>query len=287
MRNGVVAVLLVVAILAGAAASYLIGTSHPSGNASTRQYQLEFIQESNCPYGSWLVPWAVVLSGHTEVQPSNATLPLSYGGTHLTSDSNYSTIRFSVLNGTYDYTVLPKNFLGEEQNGTVTVGGGNVQVQIYTFVTSMGCSSTTTTEAQTTTSTLTVTYTTTQISTTTSLVRSLSGPLVILGASISHDLPQKALAFSYSKNGLNSSSYVAIENNGTGTVTFTQLVLLLEYGNGVYTGTFNLLSYSLEPKALLFLEISSLPLAAYAGEGFTVSVGFDHTSTQPFTNTFY
>jgi len=134
--------------------------------------------------------------------------------------------------------------------------------------------------------TVTTTVTTTQVSTTTSLVKPSSGPLVILGASISHDLPQKALTFSYSKS-LNSSSYVAIENNGTGTVTFTQLVLFLKYGNGAYTNAYNLMSYSLEPKALLYLEVSSLPLAAYAGEGFTVSVAFDNTSTQQFTNTFY
>jgi hypothetical protein len=118
-------------------------TTSTSGNESPRLYQLEFIQESNCPYGSWLVPWAVMLDNHTvAVQPSNATLPLSYVGTHLTSDSNYSTIWVSVPNGTYDYTILPKNFYGIEQNGTVTVNDGNIQVQISAFVTAMGCTTT-------------------------------------------------------------------------------------------------------------------------------------------------
>jgi len=153
-------------LLAGAVAGYLIGASRnastvtlvttrsggaenttqivTTGSGSYRLYQLEFIQESNCPYGSWLVPWGVTLDSHAvEVQPSNATLPLSYGGARLTSDSNYSTIGFSVRNGMYDYTILPKNFSGVEQNGTVTVSGGDVQVQISAFITAMGCSTTT------------------------------------------------------------------------------------------------------------------------------------------------
>jgi hypothetical protein len=149
MRNGTVAALLVLAILVGALAGYLIGTSNRSATTSTsshespRLYQLGFIQESNCPYGSWLVPWAVLLNNHTVVvQPSNATLPLSYAGAHLTSDSNYSAIWFSVPNGSYGYTILPKNYQGVEQNGTVTVDGGNVQVQISAFVTAMGCTTT-------------------------------------------------------------------------------------------------------------------------------------------------
>lgn len=104
---------------------------------------MEFRQESNCPYGSWLVPWAVVLDNHTVViQPSNTTLPLTYGGAHLTSDSNLSTIWFSVPNGTYDYTILPKNYYGVEQNGTVAVNSRDVVVQVSTFVTAMGCSTT-------------------------------------------------------------------------------------------------------------------------------------------------
>jgi hypothetical protein len=78
-----------------------------------------------------------------------------------------------------------------------------------------------------------------------------------------------------------------IENNGTGTATFTQLLLILKYGNGVYTGTLNPPQYSLEPKALLYLEMSSLPSAAYSGEVFTLTAALDNASTQPFTNTFY
>ena len=155
-------------------------------------------------------------------------------------------------------------------------------------VTSISATTTTvvTTNTALITSSLTVTYTITQKTTLTSLIGPTSGPLVILGASISHSLPVRGTGFTVSKS-LNSSSYVAIENNGTGTVTFTQLVLLLKYGNGVYTGAFNSPSYALEPKAPLYLEISSLPKAAYLGEPFTVSVSIGPNSTQPFTNAFY
>jgi len=152
MRNGAVASLLVVAILAGAGAGYYIGTSNVTRSNETPQplvlgeHGLEFVQESNCPYGSWLVPWAVMLNSHTVgIQPSSATLPLSYAGAHLTSDSNYSTIWFGVPNGTYDYTILPKNIWGEEQNGTVTVNGGSMVVHISAFITPFGCSTTSTT----------------------------------------------------------------------------------------------------------------------------------------------
>ena len=147
MKNGVVAALLVVAILTGAAVGYFIGTSS-KGVTKSHLFKLEFVQESNCPYGSWLVPWAVTIDHQTIAQPPNATLPLSYGETRLTSNSTYSTILFSLSNGTYNYSILPNDPLGTEQYGNVTVDGSNVVVQVYAFITSMGCSSTTT-EAQT------------------------------------------------------------------------------------------------------------------------------------------
>ena len=79
----------------------------------------------------------------TVVQPSNATLPLSYAASGLTDNGTYSTIWFSLPSGTYAYTVLPNNLDGREQSGNVTVNGGNVVVQVTAFVTAMGCSSTT------------------------------------------------------------------------------------------------------------------------------------------------
>jgi hypothetical protein len=110
---------------------------------TTTSHEVEFVQESNCPYGSWLFPWGVVVGSQAVVQPSNATLPLSYSGSHLTSDSNYSTIWFSLPNGTYNYTIIPNDPLGSPQSGNITVDGGNVVVQVYAFSTAMGCSSST------------------------------------------------------------------------------------------------------------------------------------------------
>jgi hypothetical protein len=106
-------------------------------------HQLEFVQESNCPYGSWVYPWGVTLNGATLTQPSNATLPLSYGNARLTSNSSYSTISFSVPNGVYSYTVVPTGFAGK-QSGNVTVSGSNVEVEVWSFITAMGCSSSST-----------------------------------------------------------------------------------------------------------------------------------------------
>jgi len=85
-----------------------------------------------------------VLDNHTTfVEPLNASLPLTYSSARLTSDGNYSAIWFSVPNGTYNYSILPTNFYGVEQSGTITVDGSNVEVQVSAFVTAMGCSTTT------------------------------------------------------------------------------------------------------------------------------------------------
>ena len=82
------------------------------------------------------------LDNQTVVQPSNATLPLSYANTHLTSSGNYSDIWFSLPNGTYSYTILPKNIFGQEQSGNVTINGSGAVIQVYSFVTPFGCSTT-------------------------------------------------------------------------------------------------------------------------------------------------
>jgi hypothetical protein len=84
------------------------------------------------------------LGNQTIVQPSNATLPLSYDGSHLTGESNYSTIWFSLPNGTYSYTIIPNDPLGSPQSGNVTVDGSNFVVQVYAFGEAMGCTTTST-----------------------------------------------------------------------------------------------------------------------------------------------
>jgi hypothetical protein len=147
-----------------------------SKQTTSQLYQLEFVQESNCFYGSWLLPWAVVLDNSTVVvQPSNATLPLTYSGAHLTSDSNYSTIVFSVPNGTYNYTIVPKDPFNPEQSGNLTVDGSDVQVQVGEFITAMGCSSTTTTTTSTSTPTATI-----LVATTTTIVSTISGTVTTI-----------------------------------------------------------------------------------------------------------
>ena len=139
---------------AGIFASSYVGTSRTvtetttvtSTSATTGEtsqlYQVEFTEESNCFYGSWFTPWGVDLDGQTVVQPSNATLPLSFNGGPFTGDSNYSTIWFSLPDGTYSYTILPNDPLGSAQSGNVTVDGSDVTVQVYAFVEAMGCSTT-------------------------------------------------------------------------------------------------------------------------------------------------
>ena len=123
-----------------------IVTSTSSTTGTSQLYQLEFSQESNCFYGDWFVPWAVVLNGSMVVQPSNSTVsPYTNGmgpgtGFGRTSDGNLSTIWFSVPNGTYSYKILPRYALGSEQSGNVTIDGSNVVVQVYAFVEAEGCS---------------------------------------------------------------------------------------------------------------------------------------------------
>ncbi len=125
---------------------------------SSQLYRVEFLQESNCPYGVWRAPWAVVVNHQTVVQPSNTTLPLnqSYDASHITNNSTYSAIWLSLPDGTYPYTILPNNFWGDEQSGNVTVDGSNVVVQVDAFITAMGCSSTTTTTEVTNSTTTSV-----------------------------------------------------------------------------------------------------------------------------------
>ncbi len=153
-RLAIAIVIASVVIGGGIVASSYLGASRTVTETTTsiltqtrtsQLYQVEFLQESNCPYGSWLYPWGVMVGNQTIVQPSNATLPLSFNGNHLTGESSYSTIWFSLPNGTYSYTTIPDDSLGSAQSGIVTVDGGDVVVLVYAFVTAEGCSSSTTT----------------------------------------------------------------------------------------------------------------------------------------------
>jgi hypothetical protein len=93
-------------------------------------YEIEFVQQSACPGGYWLAPWAVILNNQTIVRPSGAELPLSESGFQAQGNfENYSVISFSVPNGTYSYTVYPENFLG--QTGNLTVNGDDTVVEVH------------------------------------------------------------------------------------------------------------------------------------------------------------
>lgn len=125
-------------------------------NESSHIYQLEFVQDSNCPYASYHLPWGVVLDNSTTVvQPSNASLPLASDSQTSVSGSNnnYSTITFSVPNGTYSYTIIPKDPFNRIQSGNVTVDGSDIQVEVWEFVTAMGCTTSTATETYTSSTT--------------------------------------------------------------------------------------------------------------------------------------
>ena len=92
--------------------------------------------------GAYLFPWGVTVGSQTIVLPSNATLPLSYNGSHRSGESNYSAIWFSLPDGTYSYKIIPDDPLGAHQSGNVTVDGSDLVVQVYAFIQAQGCSST-------------------------------------------------------------------------------------------------------------------------------------------------
>lgn len=147
-------------------------------NETSKLYQLEFVQDSNCPYASYHLPWGVVLDNSTTiVQPSNASLPLaSDSQTSVSgSDSNYSAITFSVPNGTFSYTIIPKDPFNRIQSGNVTVDGSDVQVGVWEFVTAMGCSTTTTTSTTSNTTT-TITASVGTIPSTDTVITTMLGP---------------------------------------------------------------------------------------------------------------
>lgn len=104
-------------------------TAASGATGTTRLLELQFVQQPACS-SFWLAPWEVVLSNLTTVQPSNATLPLNES--HFTAGANdekYSTITFSVPNGSYNYTVYPQSFL--RQTGIVTIDDSDIVIQVH------------------------------------------------------------------------------------------------------------------------------------------------------------
>jgi cytoskeletal protein RodZ len=115
-----------------ATATILTGTSSSSRSISggQRVYKLTFQQSGAC--GSppaFLAAWSVTLGNNwTEVEPSNATLPISdisfMGSPQFV---NRSAVIFSVADGIYSYNISPEAMLGPS-SGNVIVKGADVIV---------------------------------------------------------------------------------------------------------------------------------------------------------------
>lgn len=109
--------------------------SEAESSAIERVYEVAFVQAPACGIqGDWDVPWAVTLDNKTEIQPANATLPITTQ--ENTSNQSLTMISFSVGNGTYGYEVVPKEY--GPSPGVVTVNGSNVLVRLVWEVTG-GC----------------------------------------------------------------------------------------------------------------------------------------------------
>jgi len=94
-------------------------------------YEVVFNDTGYCPPPPLTYPasWAVSLNNKTIVEPPSAGFPLPEQPEFSPAFKIYSTITFSVPDGTYNYTVYPQPvfFL---QNGKVVVNGSDVVVQV-------------------------------------------------------------------------------------------------------------------------------------------------------------
>jgi hypothetical protein len=109
-----------------------ITTTSVSASTSARFYEVAFTEQSNCSPPVWQAPWGVIIDGKTTiVQPSNTTLPLTNNGFFSSpSYGNYSVIWFSLPNGAYTYSVIPRGD-GSASSGNITVSGSDTTVQVY------------------------------------------------------------------------------------------------------------------------------------------------------------
>jgi len=142
MRNGAVAALLVVVLLAGAGAGYFIGTAgqHPTTltlPTTERDFQVTFQQVPYC--GKYnILPWAATLNGTTVVQPSNQSLPLPTNQfSTIVPDKNLTRITFSVPPGNYNSTVEGGSSFGgglSLDTRGVHVNGSDVLVNVAVWL---------------------------------------------------------------------------------------------------------------------------------------------------------
>jgi len=131
MKRLTLAASIIVALMVGfgIGSFFLPMRASTTSMTSGKLYEVEFTQPGACSQDVWLAPWAVVLNSQTIVRPPNATLPLSENSfADSPAYGNYSAIWFSIRNGTYSYTVLPKAFLG--QSGNLTIAGKDTVVEV-------------------------------------------------------------------------------------------------------------------------------------------------------------
>jgi hypothetical protein len=129
--------IIVVSLIIGFAIGILYYSRPPTTTtvtavASGRFYEVAFTEASACSPPVWQAPWGVVLDGRTTIiRPSNASLPLSNSSFIISYNyGNYSIIWFSLPNGTYSYSVIPRGG-GSASSGNVTVSGSDTTVEVY------------------------------------------------------------------------------------------------------------------------------------------------------------
>jgi hypothetical protein len=109
-------------------------------NRTSQLYEIMFNQSGFCNPPSFLIPWSVTLEisvgmSITLTQPSNFSVQCCGGSP---SYRPYSSIVFTVPNGTYSYAVVENGVDFIPSSGNVTVDGHNVTVMLQGEVFSCG-----------------------------------------------------------------------------------------------------------------------------------------------------
>ncbi|HVP22341.1 MAG TPA: hypothetical protein VMS77_00350 [Conexivisphaerales archaeon] len=121
---------VLVGICALAALCLVLLALRAGGGISAGPQVVTFRQEGACSPQFWGVPWSVTIDGQTKVQPAGTKLPLDDNLLQGTANESLATISFLLPSGTYAYEVRPSNMFFSPSSGTVTVGGGDVEVDI-------------------------------------------------------------------------------------------------------------------------------------------------------------
>ena len=106
------------------------GASTQGSNSSGRLYQVSFEQVGACSPEFWGIPWSVTIDGVTEVQPPGTQVPISNSTLYGTTNETYTSIVFSLPDGTYNYRVSPSNFFFTPDSGSISVSGSDLTVKI-------------------------------------------------------------------------------------------------------------------------------------------------------------